>query len=568
MRIVDLVIIGGGSAGMAAALQAQEDGCRDILILERDREAGGILLQCIHNGFGLHTFQEELSGPAYAERFQKELWRKGIRLETEATVLHLSADKRIEYVSPTQGYQQIQARSVILAMGCRERTRGAIQIPGTRPAGIWTAGTAQHYLNLDGYLPGRKVFILGSGDIGLIMARRMTLEGAQVLGVAELMPYSNGLPRNLKQCLEDFEIPLYLSHTVTRIYGKNRLEAIELSRVDADRRPIPGTQKRIEADTLLLSVGLIPENELSEEAGIVLHPVTKGPVVNESLETSVRGIFACGNVLHVHDLVDFVTAEGRRAGKAAAAYLHGGLYRSHSFSVETRGSRIGYVLPAAVCPDNLDDTQEFCFRVTAPGKNGTLKLYRDGILWKEIRKPHVAPAEMEKLVLKKKDLASIRNSLTLELVLPETPAAPAALPVSAGASASPFAGDMACIGCPMSCQIHFERNAAGEITALSGYTCPRGEAYARAELTHPVRTLTSTAAIEGAPVKRLPVITSAPIPRERIRDVMDIIHRLRIPAPVSRGDVVLPDVCGLGVDLLASRSLPAAKISAKRYEVM
>lgn len=272
MKTYDLVIIGGGSAGMAAAIGAYHKGVRDILILERDNEPGGILLQCIHNGFGLHTFGEELTGPSYAERFADQIEKLGIHCETGALVLHLHKDKTLDYISPRTGYVTIQARAVILAMGCRERPRGAIGIPGTRPAGIWTAGTAQRYLNLDGILPGQRVFILGSGDIGLIMARRMTLEGAKVLGVAELMPYSNGLPRNLKQCLEDFDIPLFLSHTVTDIRGSERLTEVVISQVDEQRRPISGTEKVFEADTLLLSVGLIPENYLSEEAEIPLHP--------------------------------------------------------------------------------------------------------------------------------------------------------------------------------------------------------------------------------------------------------------------------------------------------------
>lgn len=416
MTAYDLVIIGGGSAGMAAAIGAYSKGVRDILILERDSEPGGILLQCIHNGFGLHTFGEELTGPSYAERFTRKLQELGIRLETGALVLHLHRDKSLTYISPRTGCVTVQARAVILAMGCRERPRGAIGIPGTRPSGIWTAGTAQRYLNLDGILPGRRVFILGSGDIGLIMARRMTLEGARVLGVAELMPYSNGLPRNIKQCLEDFHIPLYLSHTVTDIRGQERLTEIVISQVDENRRPIPGTEKSFPVDTLLLSVGLVPENSLSEEAEIPLHPRTKGPLVDESLQTKIPGIFACGNVLHVHDLVDFVSAEGAAAGEAAARYLAGELPESPSIQAEPADHSIGYVLPQTIHPDRIETSVELKFRVTDTYRNVMLQIRKDGRVYKEIRKRVLIPAEMEKLVLKKEELLDIREALTLQII--------------------------------------------------------------------------------------------------------------------------------------------------------
>lgn len=401
---------------MAAAIAAYRKGIRDILILERDNEPGGILLQCIHNGFGLHTFGEELCGPAYAERYSDQIRELGIRLETNALVLHLHPDKTIEYVSPTAGYVILQAGAVILAMGCRERPRGAIGTPGTRPLGIWTAGTVQRYLNLDGILPGRRVFILGSGDIGLIMARRMTLEGARVLGVAEIMPYSNGLPRNLKQCLEDFQIPLFLSHTVTELRGRDRLEEILVAQVDENRNPIPGTEKAFAVDTLLLSVGLIPENSLSEDAGIPLHPRTKGPLVDESLQTRIPGIFACGNVLHVHDLVDFVSEEGQAAGEAAAVYLEQGLPQGPAIQVGPADSSIGYVLPQQIHPDGISDHVELKFRVSAPGRQCTLRIRKDGQVYRDIRKRAVIPAEMEKLTLKKEELSDIRESLTLQIL--------------------------------------------------------------------------------------------------------------------------------------------------------
>ena len=322
MKQIDLVILGGGPAGLAAAIAARKAGVQDLLILERDRELGGILNQCIHSGFGLHTFREELTGPEYAARFAEEAIRIGIPYKLNTMVLDLSADRVVTAVNRTDGLFQLQAKAVILAMGCRERPRGALNIPGTRPAGIYTAGTAQRLVNMEGYLPGRRVVILGSGDIGLIMARRMTLEGAKVLCVAELMPYSGGLKRNIVQCLDDFGIPLKLSHTVVDIEGKERVTGVTIARVE-NGKPVPGTEEHFTCDTLLLSCGLLPENELSRGAGVALSPVTNGPLVDERLQTNLPGVFAAGNVLHVHDLVDYVSEEAAAAGQHAAAYILG-----------------------------------------------------------------------------------------------------------------------------------------------------------------------------------------------------------------------------------------------------
>ncbi|ACL69568.1 NAD(P)/FAD-dependent oxidoreductase [Halothermothrix orenii] len=318
----DLVVVGGGPAGLAAALEAYKNGVNKVLLLERDYYLGGILQQCIHNGFGLDYFKEELTGPEYAERFIEKLGDTKIKVMTETMVVRVTPDKKIYALNKKEGLFVVNARAIVLAMGCRERTREAIRIPGDRPAGIFTAGTAQRYINIEGYIPGREVVILGSGDIGLIMARRLTLEGARVKGVFEIMPYSSGLVRNKVQCLDDFNIPLYLKHTVIRIYGRDRVEKVTVARVDEKFRVIPGSEKDIKCDTLLLSVGLIPENELSKEAGILLDNTTGGPVVNEVRETDIEGIFACGNVLQVHDLVDYVTEEGEITGRAVSSYLN------------------------------------------------------------------------------------------------------------------------------------------------------------------------------------------------------------------------------------------------------
>lgn len=413
MKSYDLVIVGGGPAGLAAAVSAKENGINNILIIERDKELGGILNQCIHNGFGLHTFKEELTGPEYASHFIEKVLSLGISYKLNTMVMDISHTKKVTAMNREDGMFEIQAKAIILAMGCRERSRGALNIPGYRPAGIYSAGTAQRLVNMEGYMPGREVVILGSGDIGLIMARRMTLEGAKVKVVAELMPYSGGLKRNIVQCLDDFDIPLKLSHTVIDIEGKERVTGVTIAEVGSDGRPIAGTEEYYSCDTLLLSCGLIPENELSRSAGVTLNPVTSGPVVNDSLETSISGVFACGNVLHVHDLVDYVSEEAGIAGANAAHYILSGNTADASVSgsrqpsveiIPTGGVR--YTVPKYIRPDAMADKVTVRFRVGQIYKNCGIATYfgKERISFR--KRPVMAPGEMESVVLTKEQLTN------------------------------------------------------------------------------------------------------------------------------------------------------------------
>lgn len=417
MRTTDIVIIGGGPAGLAAALAAREAGVTDLLILERGNELGGILNQCIHSGFGLHTFREELTGPEYAARYMDRVLAENIPFRLGAMAVRVTADRRVTYISREEGLETVQARAVVLAMGCRERSRGALSIPGARPAGIYTAGAAQRLMNIDGYRVGREAVILGSGDIGLIMARRLTLEGARVRLVAELMPYSGGLKRNIVQCLDDFGIPLKLSHTVVDIHGRDRVEAVTVAAVDGQRRPIPGTEERIPCDTLLLSVGLLPENELTREAGAAMCAATGGPVVSDRLETDLPGIFACGNVLHVHDLVDYVSQEAALAGESAAAFVRSGGGETGRRVRVAAGNGVRYTVPQFIGPDRMAEAAVVRFRVTDVFRDACVRLSLDGreLAWR--KKRVLAPGEMEQMTVTRSDLAEARadSVLTVEL---------------------------------------------------------------------------------------------------------------------------------------------------------
>ena len=431
----DLIIIGGGPAGLAAAVSAFDSGVKDILILERDGELGGILNQCIHNGFGLHTFKEELTGPEYADRFIRQVKERNIPSWLNTMVLDISAQepeasadeknpapvKTVTVMNRTEGLTVLRTKAVILAMGCRERPRGALNIPGYRPAGIYSAGTAQRLVNMEGFMPGKEIVILGSGDIGLIMARRMTLEGAKVKVVAELMPYSGGLQRNIVQCLEDFGIPLKLSHTVIDIDGKERVKGVTLAQVDENRRPIPGTEEYISCDTLLLSVGLIPENELSSRLGVQMAPATNGPCVNESLETSVPGVFACGNVLHVHDLVDYVSQEAANAGRYAAKYIKA-QYSQQAQHIGDRSEHetkaalpilakdgVRYTVPQTIRLSRMEDSLTVRFRVADVYRNCQIGIYLNDRPLRSILRPRLAPGEMEQVILKKEELLSMEQ---------------------------------------------------------------------------------------------------------------------------------------------------------------
>lgn len=410
----DLVVVGGGPAGLAAAYEAYNNGVEKVLIIERDMELGGILNQCIHNGFGLHTFKEELTGPEYAQRFINMVKETNIEVMLNTMVLDIEDNKTVHVINSEDGYIEIEAKAIILSMGCRERTRGAINIPGDRPSGIFNAGAAQRYINIEGYMPGKEVVILGSGDIGLIMARRMSLEGAKVKAVVELMPYSNGLNRNIVQCLDDYDIPLYLSHTVIDVKGKERLEKVVIVKVDEKRKPIKGTEIEFDCDTLLLSVGLIPENELSNKVGINGDKRTNGLIVNESMETSIEGIFACGNVVHVHDLVDFVTEEAKQAGYSATKYIKDTLIRGEDINI-INGKNINYTVPQKVSIEGIEDKLRIFMRVNNVYKDKVITVRNEDKIIAKFKRKHLVPSEMEQILLNKNLLENLSGDIVISL---------------------------------------------------------------------------------------------------------------------------------------------------------
>ncbi|MDR2446987.1 MAG: FAD-dependent oxidoreductase [Treponema sp.] len=546
--IYNVIVVGGGPAGLAAGISAAEQGAKSVLILERNDTLGGILNQCIHNGFGLHYFKEEMTGPEYAQRFIEQLPKyPAIEILTGAMVLNISPDRTVYAIHAKNGYMQLAADAIVLAMGCRERTRGAIGIPGARPAGIFTAGAAQLYMNIEGFTVGKRIVVLGSGDIGLIMARRLTLEGAKVLGVYEVLPYSSGLTRNIVQCLEDYDIPLYLSHTVTDIRGGKRVEQVVIQQVDEQRKPIPGTEQTLDCDTLLLSVGLIPENELSRQAGIEISPRTSGPVVYENMETSVPGIFACGNVAHVHDLVDFVTAESIRAGAAAAKYVY---KKTEKVMQVWNGEGIGYTAPQKIRLENVDKSVDIFFRSTAIYKTSKIEVKSGDTMIASFKREHLAPGEMEKITLPKSLFERVGDAPLVVSV--NSAERMSGSTVKFRTKRPDGITELVCIVCPKGCRLQVDENNG---FAVTGNDCVRGEEYGKQETSNPTRVITSTVCAAGGAISRMPVKTDKNIPKGKIFEAMASLDELEVKTPFKAGDVVVPNLCGTGANFISTRSL-------------
>ncbi len=538
----DLVIIGAGAAGLAAAAGAYDAGVRDIVVLERESGAGGILKQCIHNGFGLHRYREELTGPEYALREMQAVAQRDIPVFFDTTVIDLTADRVVVTVSPERGVVSIAAGAVILAMGSRERTRGMLGIAGTRPAGIYTAGAAQNLINLHGIVPGKEIVMLGSGDIGLIVARRLAYEGSHIKMVLNRSHFSGGLKRNIVQCLDDYGIPLRLSHTITAVHGRERVTGVEVSEVDPKtKQPIAGTEELVSCDTLLLSVGLIPENELTREAGIRIDAKSNGASVDETLETEMPGVFSAGNVLHIHDLVDFVSEEGERAGKAAAAYLAGEKSHTDSYVSVQPGQGVSYVVPQRVHAD-ADGLVTFRFRGRDIYRSAQIRFFADGEEIKTIKRRIILPAEMETV---KVDAGLFARAKTLEISLSAE---------EVGATQQTGDDELTCIQCPMGCALKVTLDGEGKVVDVEGATCPRGKTYAKAEIEAPERVLTSLVDVAARELP-LSVRTDGSIPKGLIPQALEELRGITIDGAVRTGEVVCSDVCGTGVDVIATKDV-------------
>ncbi len=542
----DIAIVGGGPAGLGAALEAKKAGVKDIVILERKEQLGGLLDQCIHNGFGLHYFNDDLTGPEYAWKFLDEINNSqnnsNVKVYLETMVTEITPDKQISAISNKNGVLNIDAGAIILAMGCRERSRGQINIPGSRPAGIYTAGTAQRFINIEDAFPGKEVVILGSGDIGMIMARRLTLEGANVKAVAEILPYIGGLVRNEVQCLRDFNIPIYLERTVSHVYGNKRVEGVDIAKVDENLNPIPGTEKRIDCDTLLLSVGLIPENEISKTAGIKLSSVG-GPEVDENMHTNIPGIFAAGNAVHVHDLVDYVTLTAEQAGKAAACYVFDELEESKRKIAVDDGDNINYVIPQYI---SEDEDVSLYMRVNKPARKAMIKI---GDI-KEKKENKIRPSEMIKIDIGKEEIAAYKGQeIKVNCEIIET---------KEEENESKQEGEeIICLVCPLACRgkvIHDN----GKIKDISGYKCKKGEEYAKKEIKLPERVLPTTVKTEHPEHSLLSVRTDKPVPKELLMDCMEKLKEIKIKKDqkFDIGDTVVPNILNTGANVISTAKYP------------
>lgn len=559
---VDIAIIGGGAAGLAAALGAYDAGVRDILIIEREAALGGILKQCIHNGFGLHRFNEELTGPEYASRDIQRVRELGIRTYLDTTVLDIDGRRHITMVSAERGLEEIDAGAVVLAMGSRERTRGAMMIPGSRPAGVYTAGSAQALVNLKGQLVGREIVMLGSGDIGLIMARRLTYEGAHVKCVLNRSSFSGGLKRNIVQCLDDYGIPLRLSRTITAIHGKQRISGVTVSHVDpATKLPIPGTEEYLACDTLLLSAGLIPENELSRASGVHIDPATGGASVDEHLQTSIPGVFSAGNVLHIHDLVDFVSEEGLAAGAHAARFVARSGERTRAADVDvctvSSGHGVRGVVPQSI---HLGGGEQVTlrFRPDAVYEKAAIVVTRDGgEEMARAKRRIMVPAEMQEIGISTDDIgAASELTVTIEGT-GKTQAAAEPDTGARGTSMTTPDRELICIRCPLGCMVSVFLDASGNVARVEGNTCARGEKYAIEEVTCPMRTVTALVDVAASPMP-VSVKTAAPIPKALIGECLRQLKSIELTVPVHIGDVVVQDICGTGVEVVATKDIDAA----------